>query len=262
MRDTWHSGVATRGCRAVKDSIPNLLVLSLLLCLAGLTAACGTLSQGANGGSTTTSEPNPAGQLRISPPPTQATVGVAYNAVSSVSGGTAPYVFGIADGSLPPGLIIDSRTGSITGMPSVAGTYNFVLYVSPLSGKEYGSSLAHIVVSAGRSLTVLSISPSSATVASQGQQQFTARISGTANTAVTWSASVGTISSSGAFTAPKVTSNTSVTITATSVAEPSSHAAATVTVTPRAALGNRDLSPQKGPTPAYLILPRSPPPVA
>ncbi|HWY03895.1 MAG TPA: Ig domain-containing protein [Candidatus Acidoferrum sp.] len=48
--------------------------------------------------------------------------------------------------------------------------------------------------------------------------QFTARISGTTNTSVTWSASGGTISSSGLFTAPQVTSATRVSITATSPA--------------------------------------------
>jgi hypothetical protein len=65
--------------------------------------------------------------------------------------------------------------------------------------------------------TGISLSPGSATLASLQQLRFTARISGSANTAVTWSASAGTISNSGFFTAPKVTSNTSVTITATSV---------------------------------------------
>ena len=64
--------------------------------------------------------------------------------------------------------------------------------------------------------TAVSVSPDTATVASQQQLQFTARISGSPNTAVTWSASAGAISSSGFFTAPKVTSNTPVTITATS----------------------------------------------
>ena len=60
--------------------------------------------------------------------------------------------------------------------------------------------------------------PGTATVASMKHLQFTARISGTTNTSVTWSASGGTISSSGLFTAPQVTSTTSVIITATSPA--------------------------------------------
>src|ERR1700676_2095521 len=64
--------------------------------------------------------------------------------------------------------------------------------------------------------TRISLSPGSATLGSQQQLQFTARISGSDNTAVTWSASAGTISDSGFFTAPKVTSSTPVTIIATS----------------------------------------------
>src|SRR5271163_3583012 len=89
----------------------------------------------------------------------------------------------------------------------------------------------------------LALTPDSATVASLQQLQFTARVSGSANTAVSWSASAGTISSSGVFTAPKVTSNTPVVISATSgtdsalpkdvtVAIGGSRASATVTVTP------------------------------
>ena len=66
--------------------------------------------------------------------------------------------------------------------------------------------------------TGLSLSPGAATVASMKHLQFTARISGTTNTSVTWSASGGTISSSGLFTAPQVISATSVSITATSPA--------------------------------------------
>jgi hypothetical protein len=87
----------------------------------------------------------------------------------------------------------------------------------------------------------LSLTPDSATIGSLQQLQFTARISGTPNTAVTWSASAGTISSSGVFTAPKVDANTPVVITATSAHSmsadmptvgASAHASATVTVTP------------------------------
>ena len=270
MHDTGHSGVA-KGYRADKNSIPNLIVLLLLLCLTSLTA-CVAPSQGASAPTSGTGQIVPAGQLRISPPPAQATVGVAYNAVPSVSGGTAPYIFRIADGSLPPGLVLNNSTGSITGTPSVAGTYNFVIYVwtspgneyeasppfnrSGLSPEVYGSSPAQIVVFASRPGTGLSISPSGVTIASQGQQQFTGQMSGTADTAVTWSASVGTISSSGAFVAPKVTSNTPATITATSTANPSLHATATVTVTPQFALAiaNSTLPAGNTGTPYYAAL--------
>ncbi len=250
MCDSRHLGVAkTRS--ANKNLIPSVLVLSLLLCLAGLTTACGAPSQAA--GTPTGASTSPAGQLRISLPPAKATVGVAYNAVSSVSGGAAPYRFNITAGSLPPGLVLNATTGSITGTPTVVGTYNFTLYVSTLSQKPqpefllphgisitsvgtYGSSSAQIVVSSSGSLAKLSISPLSATIASQAQQQFTATISGTSSTAVIWSATAGTISSTGIYTAPKVTSNTPVVITATSANNASAHASASLTVTPAAAL--------------------------
>ena len=245
MRNTGHVRVA-KSYSADKNLIPNFLVLSLLLCLTVMTVACGSLSQGAS--TSTSGETTPAGQLIVSIPSKQATVGVAYNAVSSVSGGSAPYFFSISSGSLPPGLVLNKTTGSITGIPLVAGSYNSVLWVTDPSPSDppqkehgansirYGSSSMRIVVSDSSSGITISISPSSATIASSGMQQFSASLRGTANTSVTWSASAGTISSSGVFTAPKVTSNTSVTITGTSAANPSLHATATVIVTPQATL--------------------------
>lgn len=97
------------------------------------------------------------------------------------------------------------------------------------------------IATSSSSLPSVSVTPDNATVASQAQLQFTARVSGTANTAVTWVASAGAISSSGLFTAPEVSSNTPVVIKATSGGQStsvsgtigdSSDASATVTVTP------------------------------
>ena len=75
-----------------------------------------------------------------------------------------------------------------------------------------------------------SISPASASVPSSGSQQFSATVTGSTNTAVSWSATAGSISSSGLFSAPAVTTNTTMTVTATSQADPSSSSSAAVTV--------------------------------
>jgi ABC-type glycerol-3-phosphate transport system substrate-binding protein len=74
MRNTGHARVA-KSYSADKNLIPNFLALSLLLCLAGLTAACGGLSQGASTSTSTSSgQTTPAGQLRVSIPSGPATV--------------------------------------------------------------------------------------------------------------------------------------------------------------------------------------------
>ncbi len=87
----------------------------------------------------------------------------------------------------------------------------------------------------------VSLSPGTATVASMKQLQFTAHVSGNSRPTLTWSASAGSISNAGVFTAPNVTSTTRVTITATSSShragsdidvESSEKAVAAVTVTP------------------------------
>jgi hypothetical protein len=74
----------------------------------------------------------------------------------------------------------------------------------------------------------VSISPTSAAMLTNGTQQFTATISGATNTAVTWSASGGTVSSHGFYTAPNITGT--FTVKATSAADNTKSASATVTV--------------------------------
>src|SRR5437764_13338825 len=86
----------------------------------------------------------------------------------------------------------------------------------------------------------VTISPILATVAAGGTQQFSAVVQNTSNTAVTWqvngvtggNATVGTISSSGLYTAPGVVPNpATVTVTAVSQADATKSAAAQVTIT-------------------------------
>jgi hypothetical protein len=174
-------------------------------------------------------------QLAVSVPAQSAKVGVAYNSVPSVSGGSAPYTF-YPEGNLPPGIKVNQGTGSITGVPTIAGTYSFSLLVSdPL--RNQGTGVAHIVVAAASTQgPAIVVSPGNTTIASRGVQQFTASVTGTSNTAVTWSATAGTISSNGNFTAPVVSSNTSVTITAMNSGDGAVSGKATALVTPPAQL--------------------------
>jgi len=73
------------------------------------------------------------------------------------------------------------------------------------------------------------ISPTSVSLRAGAQQAFSASISNTADTGVRWAVNGGTISSEGVFTAPAQPASISVVVTATSVADPSKQASATVT---------------------------------
>ena len=97
-------------------------------------------------------------------------------------------------------------------------------------------SASNTSASAQVAVFAMSLSPSSATIAPSGTQQFTATIQGLTNTAVTWSvdgvavgnSSNGTISSSGLYSAPSAIG--AHTIAAISVAIPTSSVQAKLTV--------------------------------
>ncbi len=91
--------------------------------------------------------------------------------------------------------------------------------------------------------TTVSVSPIAATVPSGSKLKFAATVINTAQHQVIWSASRGTISSTGLFIAPTVSAQTSATVTATSVANPTIKATATVTVTPVLAIGTSPMLP-------------------
>ncbi len=90
------------------------------------------------------------------------------------------------------------------------------------------------------STIAIAMSPTSATVAAGGTSQFQAMVTGAGNTAVQWevnqvaggNAQVGTISSSGLYTAPATMVAMQVTVTAVAEANPSKTANAAVTVNP------------------------------
>ncbi len=87
-------------------------------------------------------------------------------------------------------------------------------------------------------VTGVSVSPSTAIVAGTNTQQFTATVTGTGtpSQAVTWTASSGSISGLGLFTAPAATSvPQTITVTATSAQDGATTGTATVTV-PEAAI--------------------------
>jgi Putative Ig domain len=78
-------------------------------------------------------------------------------------------------------------------------------------------------------VVTVAVAPDTYSMSVTGTKQFSATITGSTNTAVTWSASKGTITTDGTYTPPLKAG--SYTITATSAADTSKSASATVTVT-------------------------------
>jgi hypothetical protein len=219
-------GISSNHGRFSQRFVTRVGALMLLLVITLITISCGTVAQ-ASGRS--------SGGLVLSGSLPPGAVNQSYNAVLSVSGGNSPYQFSVQSGTLPPGLTLNSTTGSFTGQPTTAGNYTFVVAVTdkPSSGiavQPYAMAIKN--GSGGGGITV-SVSPSTASLSSGGTQQFTATVTGTANTAVTWSATAGSIGSNGLYTAPVVKSTSSATVTATSQADSSQSASAAVTINPQ-----------------------------
>ena len=60
-------------------------------------------------------------QITVSCTLPAAQVGVAYSGTCSANGGTPAYTYGISQGALPTGLMLDMNAGTITGNPSASG---------------------------------------------------------------------------------------------------------------------------------------------
>ena len=202
--------------------------LGVVVLLAILTSSCAVSGQGA--------DISTAHDLQISSSLPSAVQGSPYNAVLSVSGGLPPYQFSIFGGALPPGLSLNTTTGSISGKPTNAINYSFTVSVTDSKGRS-GQKPLLLSVRATTATTAVSVvvSPLTETLSSGGTERFTAGIRGTSDTAVQWTATAGKISSSGLFTAPSVTATQTTTVKATSLADPSAQGTATITITPSSA---------------------------
>jgi hypothetical protein len=196
----------------------------LLLAIVSMTISCGTIAQAAG-------RQDRLGLYGSLP---AGTINQSYNAVLTVTGGSPPYSFSFKYGTLPPGIALNTTTGAFYGKPTTRGAFAFEVIVSDASHHEQGSQSFAISISDGNGdgNVKVSVSPTSGTLLSSQTEQFTASVSGTSDTAVTWSATTGSVSSSGLYTAPTVSKQTDVVITATSAANPSKSASASITVDP------------------------------
>jgi len=89
------------------------------------------------------------------------TVSAAYSATVSATGGTTPYTWSIASGSLPGGLALNAASGAITGTPTNVGTFTFTAQVSDTGSPQQTASNA-LSITISSAPTTVTIWPSSA----------------------------------------------------------------------------------------------------
>jgi len=176
--------------------------------------------------------------VTISPAAQSVAVNATQQFTASVTGNTnttvAWSVNGTAGGNSTLGTI--SNAGLYTA-PAVIPTPNPVTVKATSAADATQFASATVTVTANP-ITV-AITPAPARVATAGTQQFTATVTGSSNTTVTWSvngiaggnSTVGTITVGGLYTAPAVVPNPStVNVTATSVATSTQSLPAAVTI--------------------------------
>lgn len=160
-----------------------------------------------------------------------ATVGTAYSATISASGGSAPYSYSLPNGSLPNGLAL-SPGGILSGTPGTAGSFTFTVQATDNTGftgdRAYTLSVASQAPVAG--------AVSATVAANSAANPITLSLSGGAATSVAVSTGPihGTASVSGltiSYTpAPGYSGSDSFTYTATGIGGTSAPATVTLSV--------------------------------
>jgi hypothetical protein len=166
-------------------------------------------------------------------------VGQSQQFTATISGTANTAVNWLVNGGLGGNSTVGtiSSVGLYTAPSSVPA--NSVTVTAQSAYDSTSSANATVTVTPSSTPVSVSVSPTNVSVQVSQSQQFTATVSGTTNTAVTWlvnggvggNSTVGTISSAGLYAAPASVPANSVTVTAQSVSNSASSASAAITIT-------------------------------
>jgi uncharacterized protein (TIGR03437 family) len=186
---------------------------------------------------TSVADPTQAASVQIQLQPIAVTVLVNPSSVTLNGGQTQQFsavvtgisVTGVTWSISPQVGAIDANSGLYAAPLAIATSQKVTVTATSVFDNSF-TGTASITLQAAAAVAI-SISPTSVSLTDGGAQQFTATVTNSANTAVNWSISpqVGTIGSGGLYTAPSsigVSSN--VTVTATSVADSTKSATASI----------------------------------
>lgn len=219
------------------SAVSRIILAAVLLPLAGCIAQKPSSSGGSTGPTTVT----------VTPSTITVTGGSTTTFTATVTGppdtGVNWYVNTVQNGSptlgtLTAGSSSGGTTTAVYTAPATPPTPNTVS-ITAVSIPDSTAVSPPATVTITPSLVKVTIAPTTVTINSGGQQQFTATVTGTTNTTVGWyvgtafggNSALGTISSTGLYTAPITTQSAQTTVMAESQADTSKQAIATVNVT-------------------------------
>lgn len=160
------------------------------------------------------------------------TLGTAYSATLSATGGTAPYTWTVTAGSLPAGLTL-ATSGLLSGTPTSAGTSTFTVTAADASSPSQSTTRQLTLVVTSAPLEITSFLPQIASLGAAYSYTLTAT-GGAAP--YTWEVTSGslppglTLSSNGVISGtPTATGSYSVVVEALDSAQPQGAASATLT---------------------------------
>ena len=166
-----------------------------------------------------------------------ATQSTAYSTTLTASGGTTPYTWSIASGTLPAGLALAAASGTISGVPTTTGTSNFTVKVADATSLTATQALS-ITVNATTATATITITPTSLPYAIQNSA-YSATLTAAGGTApYSWSIASGTLpsglalaSSTGVISGtPTTTGTSSFTVKATDATSLTATQALSITV--------------------------------
>jgi hypothetical protein len=228
-------------CRPPRTKKLGLFVLAVLAQALSLSGCVGLTTAGSAASSTKGNGASASPSITTQPVSADVTVGQTATFSVAVTG-TAPFGYQWQKN----GTAVGAATASSYTTPPTTVADNralFTVVVSNSAGSAT-SNAATLNVSVA-TVVAVQVNPTSATVALGSTQLFAAAVTGTSNTAVTWTlsgaacsgAACGTISAGGLYTPPaSVPSPATLSVTVTSVADPTKSASATVTLVAAAAV--------------------------
>ncbi len=157
-------------------SLPTGLTLSASGMIQGTPTAAGTSNFTVQVTDSTTPTPETAStqlSLTVTPAPLAITTtslptgvaGALYSAAVQATGGTPPYSWSVASGSLPAGLAL-SAAGVISGTPAASGTFDFGIAVTDSASPYPNVTISSLTLQIAPALAVTTTSLPSATVGS------------------------------------------------------------------------------------------------